>query len=462
MADDCEGREERENRDGAAAAEAHVQDLEAGVEGGVVEEAEIEAEAEAAVHGPDAAEQTDEEDDFHVAQQIELDSEAEAEDQIGGEDEYNADPALPSPSAESEIGRFEQDAMSDGSEESDGDISGAEEGAEQSQKRKRLSLSHTPLKRLRIGSPTVASLRMQIQDLLNDAVDLSGADQAMVNVLFAALWAHVAPALPAHVAVAAPVGHSADADDTRHRYANFHVRVRGALPELPSRAPSFQHIWGPGASNSDIVAPFTGFPVFLIATGYSAGGKTYSLLSENHADPPVLAALLQQAVLQQGSPVVATVTTILAKSMTKVVSEVGAAGITLFLQGLQRPGVADDNGINRTSSRKHVLVEVHTLAGGVLFAVLDLCGDETNVVRGGRLQESSNKIAGDLEALRRMVLRCEIRPGGRILGSRECALTFAVGRLLQCFEKVHVVFFCDGLGDQESIARLCGQWVVSA
>lgn len=30
------------------------------------------------------------------------------------------------------------------------------------------------------------------------------------------------------------------------------------------------------------------FPVFLVATGYSAGGMTYSLLMPNEEDPPVL------------------------------------------------------------------------------------------------------------------------------------------------------------------------------
>lgn len=34
---------------------------------------------------------------------------------------------------------------------------------------------------------------------------------------------------------------------------------------------------------------------FLIAAGYSAGWKTYCLLSENHADPLVLTGILRQA-----------------------------------------------------------------------------------------------------------------------------------------------------------------------
>lgn len=58
---------------------------------------------------------------------------------------------------------------------------------------------------------------------------------------------------------------------------------------LDRGGPSFQNIWGPDAKNSDIAHPFkqliATFPVFLVAAGYSAGGKTHSLLMPNINDP---------------------------------------------------------------------------------------------------------------------------------------------------------------------------------
>lgn len=95
-----------------------------------------------------------------------------------------------------------------------------------------------------------------------------------------------APAPVAKPKNPAPVSEPKDAAHTSGRYINYHIRIMGAIeplqPVLEKREPPFRHIWGPEAHNHDIALPFqhlmvTAFPVFLIGTGYSGGGKTNSL-----------------------------------------------------------------------------------------------------------------------------------------------------------------------------------------
>lgn len=81
-----------------------------------------------------------------------------------------------------------------------------------------------------------------------------------------------------------PVAKSVDTDITVVKFINYHIRIRGEMEPiqqiLDRGKPSFQNIWAPDARNSDIARPFkdqmaAAFPVRLVATGYSAGGKTY-------------------------------------------------------------------------------------------------------------------------------------------------------------------------------------------
>lgn len=99
----------------------------------------------------------------------------------------------------------------------------------------------------------------------------------------------------AEVSAAVHVGKSRDAAMTLRHFINYHIRVRRDIAPVQSildrGAPSFQHVWGLEAKNRDIALPFkeqmaVAFPVFLVTTGYSAGGKSYSLLIPNEVDPP--------------------------------------------------------------------------------------------------------------------------------------------------------------------------------
>lgn len=59
-----------------------------------------------------------------------------------------------------------------------------------------------------------------------------------------------------------------------------------------------------------------------------------------------------------------------------------AGDIKTFLQKLQTSGVADNNGIYRTWSSRHVLIEIKAWPKRIM-SVLDLCGDETNLTDTG-------------------------------------------------------------------------------
>lgn len=136
-----------------------------------------------------------------------------------------------------------------------------------------------------------------------------------------------------------------------------------------------------------------------------------------------------------------------------------------LVQSLQIPGVSKSNGLNARSSRRHVLVEVavatptaHRLP---IFTLLDLCGDETSQTRTGELQAESKIISQDLVSLRTLVIQetLQLTPQCRqgIIG-RDCQLTRSFTRCLPYFPKVHLVFFCDGPGERESVAGMCGDW----
>lgn len=154
-----------------------------------------------------------------------------------------------------------------------------------------------------------------------------------------------------------------------------------------------------------------------------------------------------------------TTITMVEKSTVRATHTIDSAGaIQPFLQMLQTPGFGDDNGINPVSSRKHVLVEARRGQKDLLL-VLDLCGDETTATRAGRLKGESNGIAADLGDLRTLVDQLRRHtPGARIFGTRVCGLTKEFAKSVNNFQKVHMVFFCNGAGDTESMSRLCNQW----
>lgn len=56
---------------------------------------------------------------------------------------------------------------------------------------------------------------------------------------------------------------------------------------------------GPDQNTAQVTEPIrqtvaAGLPILLIAAAYSSGGKTYSLLQPNPADPPILVILLTE------------------------------------------------------------------------------------------------------------------------------------------------------------------------
>lgn len=329
-------------------------------------------------------------------------------------------------------------------------------------------------KHQRVAEAPMQSIRSDMDKLVQRALAL--ADESLHGEMrrrYACFWdILIPPQDPGHAPAAAAVFRSSvDAVLTAGRYINYYIRVRSLQPAgassdletvLSRGEPSFQHIWGADARNSDIALPFqrlmaTAFPVFLVAAGYSAGGKTYSLLLPNLADPPVLEVLLRQALQAQveDEPLQVTVFTVLGKRTITTQLDLGVMDIAGFLQGLQTPGVGRDNGINPRSSRRHVLVEVRA-AGKHLLSVLDLCGDETSEVRAGPLRGESNSIASDLVMLRALVARKLQWKYTPPLLARGCGLTRHFARHLGNFLNVHVVFFCDG--DAESMSRLCYEW----
>lgn len=330
------------------------------------------------------------------------------------------------------------------------------------------------LKRMRIAErpPTLLSIRAKVDLLIHQAIALSSESDghklqhryARVRELFVP-----APELPRAIMVAK----SADADRTAARFINYHIRIRGSMAPvqhiLDRGTPSFQHIWTPDARNSDIARPFrdqlaASFPVCLVATGYSAGGKTYSLLMPNEADPPVLEVLLKQALETEGqlAPLDVTVHTMLASKTVKVLDQIATPpDIGVFLEKLQTPGVGADNGINQASSRRHVLIEVRAGVKRVL-SVLDLCGDESSDIREGPLRVESDAIAKDLVALRTLVMdkfQKRNNAGLPIPGNgRGRDLTRRFVDQLPHFEKINFIFFCNGGGEAGSVSKLCGEW----
>lgn len=73
----------------------------------------------------------------------------------------------------------------------------------------------------------------------------------------------------------------------------------------------------------------------------------------------------------------------------------------------------------------------------------------------------SKKTAGDLVQLRTLVaqsLKWKYHPGDPIFGGLGCNLTRKIARQLIHFPHIHVLFFCDGEGDVESVSRLCSEW----
>lgn len=143
-------------------------------------------------------------------------------------------------------------------------------------------------------------------------------------------------------------------------------------------------------------------PLFLVAAGYIARGKTYSLLLANFKDPPVLKVLLRQAVHSEPVKPVAlhvTIPTLLGKQTLTQNMTLRDTELPSFLEHGQSPCVGDDNGVNPKSSQRHVVVEVRA-AGHHLLSLLDLCGNETSDIRVGPLKRGSGSIAGDLVKLR--------------------------------------------------------------
>lgn len=95
------------------------------------------------------------------------------------------------------------------------------------------------------------------------------------------------------------VSQSPNAVEMAQSYINLHVLVRGAMEPvkdiLENGKLCFQTIWGPDSINRDFSNPFKIMvarkePLFMIAAGYSNGGKSYSLLFPNLTDPPRLAS----------------------------------------------------------------------------------------------------------------------------------------------------------------------------
>lgn len=105
---------------------------------------------------------------------------------------------------------------------------------------------------------------------------------------------------------------------------------------------------------------------------------------------------------------------------------------------------------------------MEVLAGGKhILTVVDLCGDETVETRLGLLQAQSKKTTGDLVELRTLAvqsLKWKFMSGDPIVGGLGCNLTREIARQLIHFPNIHVVFFCDGEGDVESVSRLCAEW----
>lgn len=328
----------------------------------------------------------------------------------------------------------------------------------------------------RIKLPTLGFIHQQVDLLMQQAIELSGqVVETKMHEQYAKLRALSNIDQEMGEAGGIPVRKSADAERTASRFINYHIRIRGALDdqarqavdrEILDRGISFQNIWGFEAKNSDIALPLknkvaANIPVFLVAAGYNAGGKTYTLFSPNQEDPPVLEVLLNQALINQGLDII-VYTMLRSKAMRENYRISEHKDIELFLQKLQIPEVADDNGINKTSSRRHILINI-TVGQKQLISVLDLCGDETHETRTGRLKDESTAIAADLAALRVLVTQhlnvhdLDIKtsiPGG----GRGCYLTMAFVRQLPFCKKLDIAFFCDGSGSVTSIRKLCGEW----
>lgn len=331
----------------------------------------------------------------------------------------------------------------------------------------------------RIESAATTALRIQMNQLIQLAAQIrdsaaiwdgmTGDDWDGACAQFAKLQALTRmPARPVDNAAAAPVTSSPDAEETASHYVNHHVRIRGGALATVSdillgetQTLSFQHIWTPISTNQAISLPFKQqiadrTPLFLLAAGYSNGGKTHSLLSLNPDDPPALEVLLLEA-LEIHHVLEIRVTTMLGKSKLQGPTHRIATPISIapFIRSLQNPDitVVKDNGLNRGSSRRHILVDVTTIARVPVFSLIDLCGDETTAIRSGPLQEESRIISLDLLSLRRLVINL---PG--LMVARECALTTQFAARVPLFTKVHVLFFCDAGGDLESIRRMCWDW----
>lgn len=327
------------------------------------------------------------------------------------------------------------------------------------------------LKRIR-RDPTILSTLAQFDVLYRQMIGLASNESQGELLEHQAQLRRILGRRQNQAAEVAAVQKSRDAAMTSRHFINFHIRVRGDMAPvqaiLDHGVPSFQHIWGPEAKNSDIALPFkeqmAAFPVFLVATGYSAGGKSYSLLMPNEQDPPVLEVLLNQALVNQALPLEVTVNTMLRSNTQQVVHRVhDPREIKQLLEALQTPGVTDNNGMNAQSSRQHVLIEVRTAVGKLVLSVIDLCGDETSKTRSGPLSVGSTAIATDLGALRVLVtqkLYGKFKAVEIIGNGRGCELTRRFVAQLPHFPKVNFIFFCDGSGSVQSVSNLFGEWTV--